>query len=305
MDSFFKFFDPRLVDTVREGFSMTEEALNDIRDAIKNVSAPADNAALVDAIEKINSAMDRQSMALSLIQHADISRDFDDYKSIEEMDAKHWLVGNSLYRAKVEDSNLDDGENNEEHFTRALVYSTTTDLKKIIDKMNFNEMKTAYEMVNNSLVGDAKYYDAEVVKARTGVSVRATSHFHEECVKTVRGIKVEVDGYDLDAIIAQELIVHMYTKSNTKYKDETGDNLMVVGIKAKEDSDGVEAFNLAKAMLSKVSAEERFDKNADVKRMFGHELTDVKDELDEFAIDAYNIRLFEKIRSLKLKYTLP
>lgn len=304
MDSIFKFsfFDVEVAKALNDGIERTEEALNSISEAIKGVSMPAtETAALVEALENIQGAMDRQSMALSLLNANDVTRDWENYKFVDEESVSDVLINNALYDVQVEEKKLDDGTQNLKHFSEAFYNSTVAEMKKVIGKMDFDDMKKAYGIVADSMEGTVRYYEADVVKARTGVSPSRSSHFHAECKKTVSGVVVEVDGYDLTAMIAQELLVQMYTKKDTTYKGDGGANLMAVGIAAKTDDDGErEAYDLAKTMLMAVTDNARFAKNADVKSMFVEELTGVKDDLDDFYIDADNFELLEKIRSLDL-----
>jgi mRNA-degrading endonuclease HigB of HigAB toxin-antitoxin module len=79
---------------------------------------------------------------------------------------------------------------------------------------------------------------------------------------------------------------------------------MAVASKAIEDDDSAEPFRLAKDILMEVSENPRFDKNDDVKSLFGEELKDVKERLQVFSINRNNIELLSNIKALDLKYTI-
>lgn len=302
-----EFYDDKLGDIVETGLKAIVFQLEGIKEAImeakKGTMQPTLEAdELVKAIINIQKSIDDQTAVVAASN--DLNRNMDEYPTVEDKDASDVATYYALFNARVEDDGLNDGNNNLSYFKEAFHNGKLADMKMIIDEMSFIELKAAFGVMEMALSEPIKYYEMDVVKFRLNVDVDDKSHFYKVSKKTKHGVVVKVDGFDIIGMLAQKLIIHVYNRSNIKYKDEVGDNLMAVGIRAKEDQDGDEAFDLAVKMLKLLSTGARFDKNEDVQNLFISKLETVSQHISDFMINKDNITLLSTIKSVGLNYTI-
>lgn len=302
-----EFYDTKLADVVETGFDAVIEQLESIKDALvaaKHSHTDSDGDASdltsqIVVIENIKRAIEAQTAVHA--DHYGVDSDLMDKPTLVKTD--DWDKEHELFDLIVA-AREDDDEDYVEHFNMAMKYGTLKDMKDVLTNINgnFNQMKAVYYLLKQH---DRGLMSAAMTDTLNDGGILSKNDFKEECKHKVDGKFEAVDGFRVDDMIAQELTLKMYGNTTFTYKDESGSNMMVVGITAMKDNDGNDAFNLAKDMLMYM-IDGKFNHNDDVKDMFVSELDDseIQKKFSTFIIDKDNSQLLAKIKSVGLKYSV-